>query len=174
MATKSPIIRRVQSYTFELIDFFDLYSHVLCHTRLGDCIILHVNSIENVVTVQSVRTLEVDTFDVRQIKLMLRSTSDIRPNDKRVINNLALDESGFSGNISDTTKGYIASNDKGDEVVVNFGEVDFSVEVKKGFEPMEVKNIGFIVSYFIKNGYDLYGLINKNYAIHSRVIGIQK
>lgn len=171
MPTKSPIIRRVQSYTFELIDFFDLYSHVPCHSRLGDCIILHVNSIENTVTVQSIRTLEVDTFDVRQVKLRLRDVKSIRANDIRIINNLALNESGFAGNTTKSQKKYTTVS--GDtEVSINFGDIDFSVQVTNDGKPAEVMNMGFIVSYFIKNGFDLYGLIGKGYAMHTNSISI--
>ena len=172
MPSKSPIIRRVQSYTFELVDFFELYSHVPCHSRLGDCKILHVNSIENVVTVQSIRSLEVDSYDVRQIKLRLRSTRDIRPNDKKIINNLALGASGFSGNTSDTDNGYKSYDTNGNEVEVEFGEANLSISVKKNGENIEVKDIGFIISYLIKNGFDLYGLIAKGYAIATKNIGI--
>lgn len=174
MPTKSPIIRRVQSYTFELIDFFDLYSHVPCHSKLGDCIILHVNSIENTVTVQSMRSMEVDTFDVRQVKLRLRDTKSIRNNDIRIINNLALDEQGFAGNTSKKQNQYITSDTSGNEVTVTFGEVDFSVEVVKNDTKTKVKNIGFIVSYLVKNGFDLYGLINKGYAMHTHSIDISR
>jgi len=174
MAGRSPIIRRVQNYTFELIDFFDLYSHVQCHSKLGDCIIHHVNSIENVVTVQSIRTLEIDTYDVRQIKLRLRDTSSIRPNDIKVINNLALDSQGFTGNTSRNQNEYITSDSSGNEVNVYFGDIDFSIKVKNNGVPDEVKNIGFIVSYLIKNGFDLYGLIKKGYAMRTHSIGLTR
>ena len=174
MPTKSPIRRRVQSYTFELIDFFDLYSHVPCHSKLGDCIILHVNSIENTVTVQSMRTLEVDAYDVRQVKLRLRATKDIRNNDIRIINNLALDEQGFAGNTSKQQGSYTTSDANGNEVTVTFGEVDFSIQVIKNYEKIEVKNIGFIVAYLVKNGFDLYGLIGKGYAMHTHSIEISR
>jgi len=173
MAGKSPIIRRVQTYTFELIDFFDLYSHVPCHSKLGDCIIHHVNSIENVVTVQSIRTLEIDTYDVRQVKLRLKNTSSIRPNDIRIINNLAIDAQGFTGNTSRNQNEYSTKDTSGNMVVVKFGDIDFSVDVFKDGVSMEVKNIGFIVSYFIKNGFDLYGLVKKGYAMHTNTIDIR-
>lgn len=174
MATKSPIIRRVLSYTFELVDYFDLYSHVPCHSRMGDCIILHVNSIENTVTAQSVRTLEVDTYDVRQVKLKLKDTNSIRPNDIKIINNLALDSSSFSGNTSRRQNKYVSKDSDGNEVTVEFGSVDFSIDVMKKGQFAEVKNIGFIVSYLVKNGFDLYGLIGKGYAMHTNSIDITR
>lgn len=173
MAAKSPIIKRVLSYTFELIDFFELYSHVPCHSRIGDCIILHVNSIENVVTVQSVKTMEVDTYDVRQVKLRLKSVSSIRPNDIKIINNLATDSNSFTGSTHRDQDKYTTTDSDGNKVVVEFGDVDFSVKVTMNNGNVEVKNMGFIVSYLIKNGFDLYGLIKKGYAVRTGSIDIR-
>ena len=98
MAGTSPIIKRIQSFKFELIDFFDLFSHVPVTAKLGKGIIEGVNQMENTVTVRSINNpKEVVTYDVRQVKLMLRRMDHFRSKDIRIVASLALDTEAFDG-----------------------------------------------------------------------------
>ncbi len=169
----SPIIKRSGSFLFELIDFYDIYSHVpVSAPRLGRCKINNINRSIGAVTVQSTHNLIVQSFPVRQLKLNLKTIDKLKPSDLKVICCLALNVNGFSGSTAATSNGYVITTSENTTMELKLTKPDISIKISKDGVPMETSNIGLIISYLIKNGYDLYDLIAKGYAISTNQINL--
>ena len=166
MAGTSPIIKRIQAFKFELIDFYDLFSHVPILGKGGKGIIEGVNQLENTVTYRSLNNPKnVLTADVRSVKLMLRRMSYFKSKDIRIVSNLALDTEGFDATITREGRKIIASDEVGRRVVIDLTDDNMAISVAIHGKPVETKNLPFIFAYMIKKGFDMFGLTNRAFAI---------
>lgn len=178
MATASPIIKKIQSFKFELIDFFDLYSHLPVMARGGKAMVDNVNRLDNTVTVRSVNNpKDVATHDVRQVKLMLRRLDYIRPKDVKLIANLALDTQSFDFSASREGKRIKCEDEQGRRVIIDLSDDSVAISVSlrvddEVYETLEAKNLQFIFSYMVKNGFDLFGLTKRSWAVSVNQVDI--
>lgn len=167
MAGTSPIIKRIQSFRFELIDFFDLFSHTTALVKGGKAIIEGVNQMENTVTVRLVNNPKnFFTTDVRSAKLMLRGLGYFRSKDIKIVSNLALDTQSFDGTVTREGKKITVSDEEGRKVVIDLTDENMAISASIKGETVETKNLPFIFAYMVKNGFDMYGLIGRGYAIN--------
>ena len=161
-----------QGIPLELIDFYDLYGHLTVNSKQGKAFIESVNQMENTVTYRPLNNPKsVFTSDVRSVKLMLRRLDYFRAKDIKIIAGLALDTEGFDGSISREGRKTIMEDESGRKVVVDLSNGSVSISVSINKKTVETNNIPFIMAYMIKNGFDLYGLTNKGWAISVSTIG---
>lgn len=166
MAGKSPVIKRVQNFKFELIDFFDLYSHMSVLGKQGKAYIEGVNQLENTVTYRPLNNPKIIfTSDVRSVKLMLRRLDYFRSKDIKIIAGLALNTEGFEGSVSREGKKTIMEDEQGKKVIVDLSGQSVAISVSVGGKTEETKNIPYIMAYMIKNGFDLFNLTGRGFAI---------
>ena len=161
------IIKKVQGFNFELIDFLELYNHIPIHSKYGKAFIEGVNPLDNTVTYRPLNNPKVTfTSDVKDVKLMLRklSYSYFRGKDTNIIAGLALDIEGFKGSVSREDHKMIIEDGQSGKVIVDLSR-NMVIETEINGETIETKNISFIVAYMIKNGFDLYDLTNRGFAI---------
>lgn len=175
MATRSPIIKRVQNFKFELIDFYELYSHMPVIAKHGKAFIENVNQLENTVTYRPLNNPKVSfTSDVRSVKLMLRRLEHFRSKDIKVIAGLALDTQGFDGTVSRDGNKTIMQDEEERRVVVDLSDGNVAISVSIKGKAQETQNIPFIMAYMIRNGFDLYNLTNRGYAISVSSIDVRR
>jgi len=156
-------IKKTKYNTFDLVDVVDLYGQVLCDTRVGKCKILHTNKKNETVFVINIKTLDIYSFKCIDIKLNLKPLSKLDQKDLKIIFCLTTDSVAFDGTILKQSNGIVLSYDDY-QIMINVIN-GFEIEVYRDNIPVPTKNLNYILLYLMKNGYDVYNLISKKYAI---------
>lgn len=166
-----PILKRVQSHRFELVDLLDYYRNLYVWSPKGNARVLKVNRKEDTVLIEVLKTKKQYIFKPRQIKLLLRPLSGIKTRDLKIISNLALNTEGFTFSVNRTGSRISCV---GERYLVNVNlkpRFSMSIEDTEGYA-YDVANIGFVTSYLSQQGFDLFNVLSTSYARLSKQQGV--
>lgn len=165
-----PIIKRVQTEMFELIDILDFYSHLPMLSPDGKAMILKIDRKKDLVTVENIKNGKIKGFKSRQCKVLVRPLSGLKGVKLRILCNLAMNTEGFSFSAVRTGSRISCV---GEKMTVNINikpRFHLSVENNDGIS-YDTMNVGYINLYLAKHGFDLFAILKTSYARFSKQQG---